>query len=479
MFKPSGESTIESTMLLPPHDLVERLDRFHQRHLLLGWADLEANDQIALLQQIESIDFHLLLQLYHQRDQHAEKINWEEIQPIQAAHVDLISSTSRQKGIAAIANNQTAVLLVAGGQGSRLGFDKPKGMFPIAPISENTLFQIHCEKVLALRRKHQCRIPLLIMTSPATHQDTVDYFEDAKFFGLPSEDVFFFQQGTMPALDLLTGKIILEAPGKIFTSPNGHGGTLTALAHSGLLEVLSDRGVKHLFYFQVDNPLVHILDERFLGEHIERNIQVSSKAITKVSPGEKMGVFIEKQSRCGIIEYSDMPADKQHELDNAGNLLYRYGNPAIHIFDVAFLAEITENPCSLPFHLARKKVPFMNLSGQFIEPEKENALKFEMFIFDALPLASRWLIMENRRHEEFAPVKNATGADSPHSCKKALIHLHAHWLEQHGAIIEKDDSGHAKHPIEISPLFANSLEDLHGKIDPGLVIDQPLLLISE
>jgi UDP-N-acetylglucosamine/UDP-N-acetylgalactosamine diphosphorylase len=369
-----------------------------------------------------------------------------------------------------------ACVLVAGGQGSRLGFDHPKGMFAIGPVSGKSLFQIHAEKVLAAARRYGRPVPLLVMTSDATHAETVEYFEKNHRFGLPPGDVAFFRQGTMPALDLATGKLLMEKPGRLFTSPNGHGGTLTALNDSGLLETVAGRGVTQLFYFQVDNPLVKVADPVFLGHHVRADAEASSKVVAKAGPADKMGVFAEIDGRCTIIEYSDLPAELARQTDEQGRLRLWAGNPAIHIFSVDFLRRVTRGASRLPFHVARKKVPHLDEGGHDVSPEKENALKFETFIFDALPVARRWAVVEAPRREEFAPVKNATGVDSPQTAQQTISDLAADWLTRAGVRVPRDAEGSAEVALEISPLYALDAEELAAKIDKGAVIEGPTYL---
>ena len=347
-------------------------------------------------------------------------------------------------------------------------------MFSIGPVTGKSLFQIHAEKVLALAVRYGASVPLLVMTSDATHDETVEYFEENHRFGLPPGDVAFFRQGTMPALDLATGKLLMEQPGRLFSSPNGHGGTLTALDDSGLLETISGRGVTQVFYFQVDNPLVKMADPVFLGHHLHANAEASSKVVAKSGPADKMGVLAEVNGRCTIIEYSDLPADLAKETDDRGQLqALGRRNPAIHLFSVDFLCRITRGETRLPFHVAKKKVPHLDETGRDVNPQKENALKFEMFIFDALPMADRGVVVESTRHEEFAPVKNATGVDSPATAKQAISDLAADWLTRAGAQVPRDAEGAASVALEISPLFALDPEELATKVQKGTTVTGP------
>jgi UDP-N-acetylglucosamine/UDP-N-acetylgalactosamine diphosphorylase len=314
------------------------------------------------------------------------------------------------------------------------------------------------------------------MTSDATHADTEAYFQEHGYFGLPAGEVVFFRQGTMPAVDLAGGKLLLEAPGKVFTSPNGHGGTLTALADSGLLAALSRRGIKQVFYFQVDNPLIKVCDPAFLGHHLAINAEVSSKVVPKLTPTDKLGNLVQVDGRCTIIEYSDLPETLARQTDEQGQLRFSAGSPAIHIFSVSFLERITQGKDRLPFHVARKKVPCIDGRGNPVQPEKENAYKFEMFIFDALPLADRWTVVETARAEEFEPLKNLSGADSPESVQRAICNLAASWLEKAGVKVPRTAEGNAAQPLEISPLYALDAEELGRKVDQALKIERPTYL---
>ena len=457
----------------PPRELIEQLSRHGQQHLTFGWDRLSAAEQNELVAQLARINFPTVRALYEVRDAPASALPAREsIRPV-PVRSSAAPKEVRAAGEEALRRGEVAVLVVAGGQGSRLGFEKPKGMYPIGPLSHASLFRIHAEKVLALSRRYGRPVPLLVMTSPATHAETEAYFREHDHFGLPRDTVCFFQQGTMPAVNIATGQLLLEAPGRLFLSPNGHGGTLTALADTGLLGELKERGVRHVFYFQVDNPLVKVCDPAFLGHHVAAGSEASSKVVFKEHPGEKVGVLAVVGGRCAIIEYSDMPAAMAAERDEEGALRFRAGNPAIHIFDVEFLRRVTASG-GLTYHVARKKVPHFDTgSGALVNPTVENALKFELFIFDALPLADRWLAMEASRAEEFAPLKNATGADSPHAVRAAMSRLHASWLTAAGVSVPSAPDGEPVHEVEISPLFALDAAECRAKVTPAMKITGP------
>ncbi len=460
-----------------PTDLLQRLKQHKQEDVLAGWDALSPDDRSRLVGQLSRIDFAQLETLYRKKDEPAAVLPPREKiapMPVEPAGGDLTSA--RRAGELALARGEVAALVVAGGQGSRLGFDKPKGMYKVGPVSGATLFRVHAEKVLALSRRYGKPVPFLVMTSPATDADTRDDFAANDYFGLPKEQVHFFEQGTMPSLDLETGRLLLERPGSVFLSPNGHGGTLTALADTGLLANLKARGVKHVFYFQVDNPLVKVCDPAFVGRHIETESEASSRVVFKTQPGEKVGVLALVDGRCSIVEYSDMPADMQAEKAADGTLRFRAGNPAIHLFSVSFLERVTSEGGGLPYHLARKKVACLGPDGTPLTPTKENALKFEQFVFDALPKADRWLAMEAKREEEFAPLKNATGADSPDTVRDLLVGEAARWLTAAGVSVPTDAAGKSMYPLEVSPLFALDADELKRKLPAGFAVSGPTVL---
>jgi UDP-N-acetylglucosamine/UDP-N-acetylgalactosamine diphosphorylase len=448
-----------------PNALQQHLRHHGQEHVLTWWDQLTDDERRALVEQVQALDLSALRQLYEQREHAYAVPSPERIAPVPVvAHDSPHNAVARQHGEQALRAGEVAVLLVAGGQGSRLGFEHPKGMFAVGPVSGKSLFQMHAEKVLATQRRYGKPLPFLVMTSPATDAETRQFFAEHHYFDLPAAEVFFFQQGTMPALDLATGILLMEQRGQLFLSPDGHGGTLTALADSGLLDRLKQRGVRHIFYSQIDNPLVKIADPTFLGHHLTNRSEASSKIVAKRDALEKVGVFAQVDGRCMLIEYSDLPEELARQTDETGKLRLWAGNPAIHIFDVAFLERVTRGAQRIPFHVAKKKVPHLGDKGQSVQPSRENALKFERFIFDVLPLAERWTLVETLRHEEFAPLKNATGADSPESVRRALCNLAADWLERAGVEVPRDAEGNAKEALEISPLLALDADELAAKL---------------
>lgn len=465
-------------MLHAPADLVHRLRQHGQDHVLAGWDTLDTAQRVAFVGQLAGVQLVELEHLYLRRNESPAILpSRDRVSGLPVEDDDAIPASARAMGEQAIRNGEVAVLLLAGGQGSRLGFEKPKGMYPIGPVTRASLFQIHAEKVLALSRRYGRRVPFLVMTSPATHSETEAFFHGHKFFGLDSTQVTFFQQGTMPALDFSTGRLLLEKPGSLCLSPNGHGGTLTALADTGLLTDLKADGIRHIFYFQVDNPLVRVADPGFVGRHIEVRSEVSSKVVFKERPEERVGVLAQVDGRKAIIEYSDLPPSMAAERDRNGDLVFRAGNTAIHLFEIAFLERVTSGTERLPYHVARKKIPFYDPTiGEHVVPVSENALKAELFMFDALPLAERWLAVNTRRENEFAPLKNATGTDSPTTCQQLQVNLAGQWLEQSGIAVPRDTDGNVTVAIEMRPTFALDAAECAAKLPAGFQLTDPTLL---
>ncbi|HOO70283.1 MAG TPA: UDPGP type 1 family protein [Spirochaetota bacterium] len=434
-------------------DVIKRVYDNRQEHVFAFWEKLTDGQRKSLLMDLEDVDFPLLKHLYAQTESSAEK----KYSP--APYIALPRTPEEkqdfakaaERGIQAIKQGKVAAFIVAGGQGSRLGYEGPKGKFPTAPVSGKTLFELHGEKILANSIKYGVDIPWFVMTSHANHKETAAYFKEKNHFGLNPESVHIFPQNMIPSLDT-GGRIILESQCSIFKNPDGHGGSLTALKSSGSLDIMKQKGIALISYFQVDNPLVNIIDPVFIGFHCEKGADISSKALPKAGAEEKVGVFVRYgNNTLGIVEYSDMPPEKIHETDEKGMLRYSSGNPAIHLFSREFIERITSSELSLPFHTARKKIASYTAEGT----AEIEGYKFEKFVFDALSLTEKNVILEVVREEEFAPVKNASGPDSLQTCVALMDGLFRSWLTQRG--IEVPPSVKT---IEISSLFALGPEDI-------------------
>ena len=360
-----------------------------------------------------------------------------------------------------------SVFTVAGGQGTRLGYDGPKGCYPATPITAKPLFRCVAEWIIAAQRQYDCVIPWYIMTSEANHDVTVAFFKDQNWFGLQAHNVMLFKQGLMPTFDRETGRILLASKDSIATNPDGHGGSLRALYVTGALEDMKARGVKHLSYVQIDNPSVRVIDPVFIGLHAEAEDssgEMSSKMVPKRDATERVGVFCTSKGKLLIAEYSDLDKKLAAEKDERGMLRYISGSPAIHMISVDFITRLNEQSDSgaaLPFHRADKKAPFIDMAtGKLVEPTEPNGVKLETFVFDALAECESSVVLETDRIEEFAPIKNAEGEDSAATSAAIQTERAARWLEKAGVKIPRDAQGQPDCRLEISPLVAMSPRDL-------------------
>ncbi|MEZ6126942.1 MAG: UDPGP type 1 family protein [Planctomycetaceae bacterium] len=460
-----------------PQAVIRQLQQFDQQHVLTWWAELSSQQQADLLQQLNSLDLQTLTSVW-QTSRGAEvsdtankaahriaqaKSPQNVIRQPQTTADELQRQQAAELGEAALGAGRVAVITVAGGQGSRLGFDLPKGMFPIGPITDRTLFQIFAEQILARQRRHSAGLPWLLMTSSATHADTVRFFEQQNYFGLDRADVHFFQQGSLPAMDLQTGRLLMADRAHLCLSPDGHGGLVTALESSGLMQAMSDRGVDHFFYHQVDNPTAILCDPVLIGLHLQAESELTTNVVRKLAPTERMGVLVDVGGHLEIIEYSELNETQAAATDDSGQWIFWAGNTAIHVFCRKFLERIAAGSGQLALHVANKKVPCLDENGQPFEPETPNAAKFERFIFDALPLAANALIVEGNRGREFNPVKNADGNDSPATCRAALKRIAQQWLQSAGCNPDLAQS------MEISPLQALDEQEFATGIRTGRI----------
>jgi len=453
-----------------------------QGHIFRFWNELTPVNKTKLVQQIETIDFELMKKLKNKYiDKSGKQLFKSELEPIEIIPIP-ITDQQKQKaehakkiGEQLLAEGKVAALLVAGGQGSRLGFNGPKGKFAAGPISGKTLFNMHADKILAMNRKYNTTIPWFIMTSTMNHDETIQYFEVNKYFGLNANDVFFFVQKMIPALDE-DGRFFLDAKDHIFCNPNGHGGTLFALRDNNCLDEMKKRGIEEIYYFQVDNVLVKICDPYFIGYHHLEKAEMSAKVISKEDPYEKVGVVGKLNGKVSVIEYSDLPKSAMVARNPDGNLKYRGGSIAIHLIRRDFVEKITESDLSLPYHIAHKKISYFDKDGNFIEPDSPNGYKFEMFIFDALPYTKNSVILEIAREEEFSPIKNAKGSDSAETAKRDLMNYYGRMLQQAGFEIPFDSNNNLIGSLEISPLFALDADELKEKIEKDLTFDGTLYL---
>lgn len=451
--------------------LTRRLSAHGQEHLLRFWDAIDDAGRDRLEAQIEKIDLDLVDRLVATQlraDGAADAGTTPVLEPAAVIGVPTTDAEraaeaeARATGEALIRDGKVAVLTVAGGQGSRLGFDGPKGAFAIGPVSGRTLFELFARQIGALRRRYHSALPWLVMTSEANHAETTAFFAAHDWFGLGSDSIHFFTQGMVPSVDM-DGKILLAAPDRVAMNPDGHGGTLLALRYSGALADLEDAGIELIHYFQVDNPLVAIADPVFLGHHRGLGAEMSSKAVEKTGPDEKVGVFARVNGRIGVIEYSDLDTETAARRNLDGSLVFGAGSIAIHVLSTDFVARLTAGDFSLPYHKALKKVAHVDAEGFAVEPAVPNAVKFETFIFDALAEAGTVVTQMVRREDEFSPVKNADGVDSVATAKAAIAARAWRWLAQAGAVTAPMDA-ECLPAIEIDPGFALDAGELRERL---------------
>jgi UDP-N-acetylglucosamine/UDP-N-acetylgalactosamine diphosphorylase len=320
-------------------------------------------------------------------------------------------------------------------------------------------------------------IPWYIMTSPANHEQTLDYLRKERFFGLPERDVILFRQGMLPQFSL-DGHALMNSKHSLALGPDGHGGSLKALAHSGALQDMKSRGVSIISYFQVDNPLVKPLDPLFIGWHAETGSEMSVKVTPKADDLERVGNVCLADGKVSVIEYSELPEELAHARTESGRRKFDAANLAIHLIDVAFVERIVGTSFRLPFRRAVKAVPYMDSSGEIVEPEKPNAVKLETFVFDAFPHARHALVFEVDRAEEFSPVKNATGVDSLETSQRDQIRRACRWIEGAGVPVPRRPDGEPDVTVVVSPRFALDETDLrhHRSEIPELHPGDRLLL---
>jgi UDP-N-acetylglucosamine/UDP-N-acetylgalactosamine diphosphorylase len=472
----------------------ELMARYHaagQGQVFHFWAELDGPQRARLAAQAAEIDLAEIARLHRElvQTKAGAGMDFARLQPPPVERLPehggdaALWARARARGEEALRAGQVAAFTVAGGQGTRLGYDGPKGTFAVTPVKGKSLFQVFAEKILAAGRRHGKPLHWFIMTSHANHGQTEEFFRANRCFGLDAGRVHFLRQGRMPAVDF-SGKILLEGKAEIALSPDGHGGSLRALLRSGALDLMKTEGVTTLSYFQVDNPLVRCVDPAFIGFHLLRESEMSSKMVPKAYPEEKVGHFARYDGRLCVVEYSDLPMERQRERLPDGRLRFEAGNIAVHLLDREFVRRLAAGGpgAELPFHRADKKIPCLDEAGNPLRPVKPNGVKFEMFVFDAIPHARNALVVETARADDFSPVKNADGVDSPRTAREDQLRQFARWLRAAGADVPVDASGLPHTALEISPLFGDDAATVTAAwrklrpapaITPGLYLNLP------
>ncbi len=439
-----------------PSELLQAFARAGQDHVFRFWNDLTDPERDSFAAELREIDLREVAELAATRGEAPFRGQREPAPVVRLGEEPRGTprTLAAAHGHRLITQGKVGVFLVAGGQGSRLGFEGPKGCFPAGPLSRKTIFQLHAEKLVRLRERSGASLPWYIMTSQANDAETRKFFESHRFFGLDPRDVMFLPQRMLPALDT-AGKLVLQSKGRLFQSPNGHGGSYAAFKQGGALADAQKRGIEQLFYFQVDNILVRIADPIFVGLHALSGSEMSLKVLSKTGPEEKMGVVAIEDGQTRVIEYSDFSRAESEARDSAGPLIHWAGSIAIHMFDLGFFERVAEGAIQLPHHLAKKKLSTIDTEGK---PTEVDGIKYESFVFDALPSARKSLSLEVARREEFAPIKNKTGVDSIESAHALYIEEHRRWAREAGLEVSGE--------LEISPLAALDPEELRERLAP-------------
>ncbi|KAG8954315.1 UDP-N-acetylglucosamine pyrophosphorylase [Tulasnella sp. 419] len=463
--------------------LKRRFEAAGQGHVFQFWSTLSPEEQSALYAQLQALDVERVNRIW-QISVEAEKeassgLAQEEIEPLPENAFDTIVGAPdkeaewRAIGLKAIAAGQVGVLLMAGGQGTRLGSSDPKGCYDIGLPSHKSLFQYQAERIARLQSVAEREagapegsvvIPWYVMTSGPTRKPTVDFFKRHNYFGLDPKNIIFFEQGTLPCLTM-DGKILLDTPSRIAVAPDGNGGLYAALraplsseTSTTVLSDLASRNISYIHAYCVDNCLVRVADPTFIGFSISKGADVAAKVVRKCYPTESVGVVALRGEKFGVIEYSEISKAQSELRDKkTGELAFRAANIANHFYTLDFLKQVESFEDQMAFHIARKKIPHVDLaSGSLVKPSSPNGMKLEMFVFDVFPFAKSMMVLEVERKEEFSPLKNApgTGSDDPETSRKDLLAQQLRFLENAGAQVASDAE------IEISPLLSYAGEGL-------------------
>lgn len=392
---------------------MEKLKKYGQEHVLKYYAELPDEQRNTLIEQIDRTDFTVI-------GQAAEMGKRGAIAPIKAMtipEIDMGRERFERIGMEAVKAGKLGAVLLAGGMGTRLGSDAPKGMYDIGISKPVYIFQRLIENLMKVVEKAGNYIQLFVMTSEKNHDATVGFFKEHDYFGYDKDYIAFFKQDMAPAADF-DGKVYMEAKDSIATSPNGNGGWFLSMKKSGLLELVEKRGIEWLNVFAVDNVLQSIADPVFAGAVLEGGYSVGSKVIRKVNPQEKVGVMCTEDGRPSIVEYIELTEDMLTQRDENGEYAYNFGVILNYLFKVDKLVNLLER--KLPYHKSAKKIPYINEAGELVKPEEPNGYKYEQFILDMIQMLDSCLPFEVVRGKEFAPIKNKTGVDSVESARELL-----------------------------------------------------------
>ena len=400
-------------------DTIDILKMYNQEHIIKLLEKLDENKKQALIEQISKIDFQQLQELYDNTKKEIE-IKENKIEPLPYLDKKKISEKQKEEfqrlGEAVLEKGEYAVVTMAGGQGTRLGHSGPKGTFKLDVYGKGKyLFEILAENLKEANQKYGKIIPWYIMTSKENHDETIEFMEKHNYFGYDKNSVRFFAQSELPLLDV-NGKLLVGKDMKIKEASDGNGGTYSSLRASGCLAEMKEKGIKWVFIGGVDNALLKMADTILLGMAIDKKVQIASKSIVKANPHERVGVFAKMNGHPKVIEYSEMPEKMAEEVDSDGELKYGEAHIMCNLYTIEAIEKISKE--TLIYHSAFKKNSYMDENGNEVFPQEENSYKFESFIFDAFELFDDIAILRGKREDDFAPVKNKEGVDSPKTAKE-------------------------------------------------------------
>ncbi|KAI9791712.1 MAG: UDP-N-acetylglucosamine pyrophosphorylase [Peltula sp. TS41687] len=464
-----------------------KFNEANQGHVFSFYDSLSSSEKGVLYDQLSSIDPHQINDIVKKtlnRPTDVKDSQATTLEPLpESATASILDSNKEaieewnNHGLELIAENKVAVVLMAGGQGTRLGSSAPKGCYNIGLPSQKSLFQIQAERIIRLQQlaqkrhgKDQAVIPWYIMTSGPTRAPTEKFFADHKYFGLDKKDVTIFEQGVLPCISN-EGKILLESKSKVAVAPDGNGGLYKALITSSVIGDMRTRGIQHIHAYCVDNCLVRVADPVFIGFAASKDIDIATKVVRKRNAAESVGLIVSKNGKPDVVEYSEIDKATAEAKDpkQPDVLKFRAGNIVNHYYSYRFLESIPKWAHQLPFHVARKKIPCVDTeSGQSVKPEKPNGIKLEQFVFDVFPQLElrRFACMEVKREDEFSPLKNAkgTGEDDPDTSRADLLQQGRRFIEAAGATVVSESDNNAG--VEVSPLISyagEGLESLRGR----------------
>lgn len=396
----------------------ELLAKYNQTHVLKHYHELDTEEKESILSQLELVDFSVLECLDTKKNAGDARGDFKPLGAVTADEIKENKQKYTECGLEALRSGKAAAVLLAGGQGTRLGFDKPKGMFNIGVNRALYIFECLINNLMEVVRAAGIWVPLYIMTSEKNHEDTVNFFTEKNYFGYNSDYVKFFVQDMAPSVDF-NGKIFMESKSCVSLSPNGNGGWFSSMVRAGLLSEIKSRNIEWLNVFAVDNVLQRIVDPAFLGAVILSGSQSGGKVVSKTSPDEKVGVLCLEDGKPSIVEYYEMTEEMRTRREADGRLSYNYGVILNYLFSVNRLEEIVNE--KMPLHIVEKKIPYMDENGVFTTPSEPNGYKFETLVLDMVHMQDSCLSYEVEREKEFAPVKNSTGVDSVETARALLV----------------------------------------------------------